>query len=343
MAALTIACLRAAGLAPEVSVGFGARGFLSEKAGVAPFLAIESPRLRRLLYPVWLAVAALRCLAAVARGTLIFVNAVYALPAALPALMLRPGRIFIHVHELEMPGLFRSLLLFARARGARVIAVSATHAAELGCATDVLMNAVDAGAPPPPPTRRSRLVFVGDNRPSKGFGLFVAIAEAGVPWSPRAVLGGCPKAHDPKLLARARAAGIELCFGLSDPAQMLADAALLLQLTDPAQVTETFSLTAAEAVWHLVPVGAAGSAAIAEVAGPALAFSLNTRDPGEFANAIRALASDQGRYAELVSGCEHVRSALARERYCQELLTLLTSNGPLPPKTCDLAVGSKGL
>lgn len=326
MAALTIACLREAGLAPKVSLGFGARGFISEKAGVRPFLAIESPRLRRVLYPVWIAVAALRCLAAVASGAVIFVNAVYALPAALPALILRPRRILVHVHELEMPGLFRSLLLFARARGARLIAVSATHAAALGCATDVLLNAVDAGAPPPPPTRRTRLVFIGDQRPYKGFDIFVAIAEAGVPWAPRAALGGRPEAYDPKLLSRARAAGVDLCFGLSDPAEMLADAALFLQLTDPAKVTETFSLTAAEAVWHLVPVGAAGSAAIAEVGGPALAFSLNSRDPGEFANAIRALAKDRARYAALVSACERVRPALARERYREELLMILRAS-----------------
>lgn len=324
--ATTIACLREAGCRVHVWLGFGGQGFLTRDAGARAFLSIETIRLRKLLYPVWLAVANLRAIFALIAGETVWVNAVYALPAALAPLLARPSRLVIHVHELEMPALFRWLTGVAARRGAHVIAVSGLHAHRLGFATDIIGNSV--GRTPPAADPGDHIVFIGDSRPIKRFDLFVAIAEQGLPWPARAVLAGTAADYPPDLLRRAQAAGVALCFGLTEPAAMLAGAALMLQLTDPKQATETFSLTTAEAVWHLVPVGGAGTEVIAEIAGPALAFNLPSDDPADFARAIHALAADPQRHAALVAQCARIRPAFSLDRYRQAVLHLIGMADP---------------
>lgn len=326
--AQTVGALRKAGLQVRIWLGFGAQGFLCADVGAHPMLPFDDMRLRKLFYPLWIALANLRSLISVLTGEHVWANTVYALPAALAPMLLRPSRLVVHVHELEMPRLYHRLTALAAARGARVIAVSHFHARRLGLPVAVVDNAV--GQTPPDASPGRRLVFIGDWRPAKQFDLFVAIAEQVLPLQPRAVLAGREGDYPPALLARARAAGVQLCFGLSDPAVMLEGAALMLQLTDPGQVTETFSLTTAEAVWHLVPVGGAGTEVIGEIAGPALAFNLRSSDPADFAREIRALVADPQRHAALVAACERIRPRFSVGRYAEAVVSLVRPTVALP-------------
>lgn len=322
--AMLVRLLRNEGLDVKVALGFGSNGFLSAQSDVTASFAIESVKLRKLLYPLWLIIANLRSAFAVAKGKIIWANTVHALPAVLPALLFRPGKLVVHIHELQMPGLFRTLLAWAFRRKAILVAVSQHQADHLRLPCRILWNAV--GALPPIISRVGHnLVWVGDWRPFKGFDLFVAIAEAGTPFNSIAILGGSPEQYPPSLLSRADAAGIDCRFGMSDPGAMLEGAILALQLSDSRQVDETFSLTAAEAVWNLVPVGAAGSEAVAEVAGPALAFNLNSRDPAEFAAAIRELAADPENLGKLRESCRAVQPDLSEGRYLSDLLSILAA------------------
>lgn len=320
--AMLVRLLRKAGLRVDVRLGFGNQGFVSDLPGASATFAVNTVAYRKLLYPMWLTLAAVRLIAPAVRGSMLWFNTVYSVPAALPVLLFRPSAVIVHIHEIEMPGIFRALLRFAHRRGATLVAVSSDHARRIGLPCRILLNAV--GENPPPVARvGDRLVFIGDSRPFKGLDLFIAIAEEGVPWKPVAVLGGTPADYGDAMLDAARAAGVSCRFGLSDPAEMLRDGALLLQLTDPLRATETFSLTTAEAVWHCVPVGCTGSGAVAEVAGAALAFTIAEREPRLFAAAVRALADDPARHAALIAGAASTRSRYSEEAFRDGALAIL--------------------
>jgi len=313
--AMLAAVLRARGHRVLVRLGFGRAGFVSGIPGVRRFLPTERVAARKRLYPLWLAIANLRTIAALVRGDIVWVCTIYALPAVLP-MLLAPRRLVIHIHETDFPGIFGALLGLAARRGAAVVAVSRTHAALLGLPARVLGNAV-GDTPPTGPTQRDRLIFVGTSRALKGFDLFVAIVEVLGPTrlTPVAYLGDPVAGRDPALLARSAAAGITLIYGETDPARLFADGWLTLQLTDPALWTETFSLVAAESIWHLVPVGAAGAMVVEEIGAGAIAFNDTSRDPVRIAAHVRTLLADAAAHARLVAGCAARRDDFRIDRF----------------------------
>lgn len=324
--AMVVQVLQRAGADVQVELGFGNRGFLTALPSVRPLLPIENICWRKLLYPFWLMVANLVALLAVIQGRAVWTNSVFALPAALTVVLVKPSRLIVHVHELMMPRILHWMVRLAGKRGATVVTVSRHHANRLELPSTILWNAVGE-TPPAPPHHRQELVFVGDWRGFKGLDLFVAIARQKLPWKPVAVLGGTVNDYPVKLLSDAKEAGIICKFGLSNPGDMFGAAALALQLSDSLLVDETFSLTAAEAIWHLVPVASAGSKAVAEVAGPGLAFSIDSRCPSEFAQKISALERNPDYHRQLVERCREHRSALSVERFQEEALALLLQLG----------------
>ncbi len=309
VAAALVKVLRQRGHDVEVRLGFGRIGFISAVSGVSRFLAIEDIAWRKRLYPAWLMVANLGAIALLFSRRIVWANSIHALPAVLP-MLLAPRRLVIHIHEIDFPAIFLRLLRFAVARGALLVVVSQTQGDMLGLPCRVLPNAV-GDVPPPPPAERRRLIFVGNSH-RKGFDLFTAIVQQldAMPLEAVAYIADMPTIDNRTPLALARRAGITVITGETDPRAMFADAWMLMQLTDPALWTETFSLVAAEAVWNLVPVGAAGAAVIDEVAAGAIAFNEASRDPAVIAASIRALWDDPAAYAVLVAGC-----AVRREDY----------------------------
>ena len=307
--------LEARGVAVELRLGFGCTGFISGRPRTSTFLPIDRISTRKLFYPLWLLSIMPRVLRVALGGGVVWANTVYGAPATLPALLFAPGRVVIHVHEIEFPTLFRWLLSFAVRRGATLVCVSKFQRTVLGLPALILPNGVGTTLSPPP-KRRCRFVFVGTTAPAKGFALFVSVARAltGSGLEPVAYLPSRQGANH-SLLAEAESVGVALHFGVTDPDEMFADGFLSLLATDPALWTETFSLTCAESIWNLVPVVSAGTLVAAEIAGSALAFDVSDRDPAAIAAQVRALLADPVRFAALVDSCAAQRTEFSLERF----------------------------
>ncbi len=310
--------LRASGWDVVVRLGFGTSGFLSDAKVDSRFLSANVPSTRKLLYPLWLVVENIRTFGLLRGKHRLWANSIHTLPAVLPMLLFAPRRLIVHVHELRFSGLFMALLRFAVARGATLVTVSAHHARQLGLPAHVLWNAVGEMVPAPAPG--AGLIFLGNANALKGFPLFLAVAGRlrDLPLEPRAFVAGGLNHPDETTLAAAQAAGVAVVIGETRPERHWAGAWLALQLTDPALWEETFSLVTAEALWHLVPVGGAGTAVLPEVAGDALAFNIASRDADEIAAAIRALWADPARHAALVEAAARIRPNFAFERFADE-------------------------
>jgi glycosyltransferase involved in cell wall biosynthesis len=324
------AALVAQGHACRVHLGFGTRGFVSELPGVGRFLPIDDIPWRKRLYALWIIALAPRMLWALLRGEVVWANTVHALPAVLPMLWFAPRRVVVHLHEIEFPGLFRALARWAARRGAHVLCVSQVHREALGLDATVLPNCVTVRSEAPA-ERPPVLLFVGAVSRMKGFDLFVEVARhlqgAGI----RAVacVPGIPPGAT-SLAQAAQEAGVELHCDVRDPMRMYPGATLLLQCTDPALATETFSLVMVEALSCGVPVATAGMKVAAEILGDAWAFDEPTRDAQRIAAAVRALIADPARLSALRE------AALARrERYAfpefRERVAALLRNAPGDP------------
>lgn len=308
--------LRARGWDVKLVTGFGRTGFLTDAGVSRRFLGTENIGLRKLLYPLWLIVCNMQALAWLADGRKIWANSIHALPGVLAIILFAPHRLVVHLHEVTFEGPFRWLVRFAAGRGATLVAVSKSHALALELPATILPNAV-GDTPPASPASRRRLLFVGSTRALKGFPLFLKVAQLvadtglqPVAYVSAGILG--PSADD---IAAARASGVQLVIGETDPARIFTDAFLTLQLTDPALWVETFSLVAAESVWNLVPIGAAGADVVNEVAAGAVAFNEVSRNPQKIAADIRRLRNDGQRYEELVQGCAVRREDYAMARF----------------------------
>ena len=315
--------LTAAGYDVRVRLGFGGSGFLSDIAGLTPDLRCANVRLRKLLYPLWSLLVTLPVALAALQGRVVWANTVYAvLPAALAALI-RPRRVVIHLHEATFPGVFMPLLRLMVRRGVRVVCVSADQAARIGLPATILSNAVTLPVQDAPSTR-DRLLFVGTTQSIKGFALFVEVSErlGGLPLRKVAYLSDDTR-HDRSLVAAARQAGIDIVFGESSPDALYRDGFLLLQATDPARWTETFSLVAVEAMARLVPVAGAGATVLVEVLGDALAFDMPSRNPQAIADAISALHADPIRYDALRAACARRRANFTEDVFFGRLTRLL--------------------
>jgi glycosyltransferase involved in cell wall biosynthesis len=123
--------------------------------------------------------------------------------------------------------------------------------------------------------------------------------------------------QDYAAVARARQAGVEIVFGERSPAAIYRDGFLLLVCTDPHLWVETFSMTAAEAMAHLVPSVGTGSAVLAEVVGPALAFDCSERQPGVIAASVADLY-DTPRHVQLRQACQRQRARFSPERFARQ-------------------------
>jgi glycosyltransferase involved in cell wall biosynthesis len=317
--------LEASGCRTEVHLGFGSDGFVSRLPGVRRFLDINRIAWRKLLYPVWLLAVVPRVLRAVGRGELVWANTVHAAPAAFVALVLAPRRVVIHVHEVDFPAVFMRFLRFAGRRGATLLCVSDFQRRALCLqAARILPNSVSVTVEGAGAAQRPFLVFVGNTSVAKGFPLFIEVARrlSGTPLVPVAFLPS-PERADPDLLARARAAGISVRFGVTDPATMYDGAFLSLLCTDPTLWTETFSLVAVESISCLVPVASGGAGVAREILADALAFDVPSRDPGHIADAVRALLAEPARHQALVQACRRRRGEFTPERFRQRVGALV--------------------
>lgn len=317
MASLLAVGLRIKGCEVITRLGFGDLGFLSEVEGTSCFMRVDRPVLRKLLYPLWLIAENLFVFSLLRGRAILWLNAVYAVPAAIPFLIFAPKRAIIHVHENRIPRSLQWLIAWAYRRGATVLAVSAHHQRMLPVPAIILANAVGTGPMPTAPSSRDQIVFVGTTSEAKGYPLLIdLVRRLNVPnLQVHAFLAGGIDAPPPSLIAEAQALGIIVTIGEPDPAIHHARSFLSLQLTDPTLADETFSLVAAEAVWHLVPVGGAGAEVLPEVAGGALAFNISSRDPQAIADAIAELWSDPGRYAALVDSAGQRRARYDLSRF----------------------------
>jgi glycosyltransferase involved in cell wall biosynthesis len=327
VAARLVSAFRDRDIPVRLWLGFGRSGFVSEVRPDWRFLPVETRFVRKLLWPVWLAVASIASLAPLLLGRVLWANSIAAAPAAMPFIMFAPRRLVIHVHENRLPAAALRFLAWVGRRGATVLAVSAHHQHLLGSPATLLPNAVGEGEPPPPPDTRDRLVFVGTASAMKGWPLFMDIVrQLDAPGlGAHAFLAGGIDAPLAGVVAEAEALGIAVTVGEADPAVHHARGFLALQLTDPALADETFSLVAAEAVWHLVPVGGAGAAVLPEVAGGALAFNMAGRDPQAIADAIAALWADPARHAALVAAARQRRPELALDRFADAALAIASA------------------
>jgi glycosyltransferase involved in cell wall biosynthesis len=320
IAAALAQALRSKGFDARLWLGFGRRGFVSDARPEWRFMGTEQPLRRKLLYPLWLIAANVVALVAVLRGAAMWTNSIAAVPAAFPFMLFAPKRLVIHLHETGLPRIAKRIIGWAGSRGACVLAVSEYHRDRLGLDCRVLHNAVGEGEPPGPPARRDRVIFVGSTRPMKGLPLFIDVAQrlAGSGLALHAFLAAGPTPPDADAVTAARAAGVQVTIGETDPRRLFADGFVFLQTTDPLLWDETFSLVTAEALWQLVPVGAAGSRVLAEVAGPALAFNCGARDADAIAKQILALVADRAMYDALVSACFIERRRFSLERFANE-------------------------
>lgn len=308
----------------RVDLGFGTWGFLSELPMTRVWLGIDKPRYRRPLYPIWVIRQNVRNLLHVARGGHLWLNTVFAVPTAALALRVAPRRVVIHVHEVVFPGVLGRSMHRAIRRGAKAVCVSDHQRRQLGLDCAVLHNSVEpsdaAGA-------KDRLVFVGTVSAAKGFDLFTAVARAlrDTDLRPIAFVPEIRDAESMRLVEDARAAGVEVRLGETQPGRMFEGAFLTLQATDSRLWIETFSLVAAESIAHRVPVATAGSEVVAEVAGEALAFDHPSRNAAAIARDIRALRADPKRYRLLVAACAERRNKFSVKAFYDGAMKIINS------------------
>lgn len=306
---------RGLGIASEVHLGFGGKGFVSKIDGVSRFLTLNNIMLRKVFYPFWIAAMIPRTLWMAWRGNVIWANTIHSIPAAIAALFLAPRRVILHIHEIEFPDLFMRVLCWAANRGAMVVAVSQLHAERLGVAAEVLPNCIDfssdAKAEQPP-----IIVFVGAISPLKGFPLFVEVvrrlrpgAVRAIAWVPQIPPASLAVAND------AREAGVNLRIGATDPVEMFSGATLTLQCTDSAIGTETFSLVMVESMGCGVPVATTGMAVAPEILGDAWAFDVPSRDPDLIAYEIMTLLDNPPRLQALRAAARARRSHFSFEAF----------------------------
>lgn len=315
VASTLVRAFRGLSIPVEVLLGFGNNGFVSQIPEVKRFMAVNRVGLRKALYPLWLAMLLPRMVWAVWRGETVWANTVHAIPATIPMLWLAPGRVVLHVHEVEFPGLFQWLLRWGASRGAHVLCVSDYHRQRLGIQADVLSNCVDHASdtePQHPPT----LLFVGAASAIKGFPLFVEVARRLPPGQVQAI--ACVPAPPPasrELIEIAEASGVKLRYGLSDPVAMFDGATLLMQCTDPTLWTETFSLVMVEALACGVPVATSGMAVAPEILGDAWAFDVPSRDPDRIVAEVLSLLEDGQRLQSLRAAARARRAHFSFERF----------------------------
>lgn len=311
------------GIHIEIHQGFGSRGFVSELAMSNSWSSLDTPLYRKLLYPFWLAWQNFICLWKVLHGYNLWLNTVYSIPAALLAICIAPRKIVIHVHEAMFPSLFSRLVLWAGRKRVKIVCVSEHQRQLLGLSCSVLYNSVEPSQTLE--SQRNRLIFVGAMTEAKGFDLFTAISGTldGMDLTPVAYVPEISGPVAEQLAAKARAAGVEIHTGVTDPSQMFRDGFLTLQATNSRLWIETFSLVAAESIAHLVPVATAGSEVVAEVVGDALAFDHASRDALAIARDIRALHADPQRYAKLVESCAVRRGHFTENAFRQSAIQIL--------------------
>lgn len=323
---MLVTVLEEKGVLVRVRLGFGRTGFISRLPTISRFMAVESPFLRKLLYPVWVGVSMVQSAIASMRRQIVWANTIHAAPSVLLSLMIAPKRVVLHLHEIEFPSPFRIFLKLAILRGATIVCVSDFQARQLRVPAQLLPNGF--GLPPAPsaPALRNRFLFVGNTKPLKGFELYLRVAErlhvGGV--VAVAFLSGTRDTEDAGLVSRAESIGVDLHFAVTDPAIMFADGFACFLASNPSIATETFSLVAAESVWYLVPVISAGSAVLPEICGTALAFDAPDRNPDRIVKEIEALASDPDRYACLVGACADRRQEFEVERFASRLEEVLS-------------------
>lgn len=220
--------------------------------------------------------------------------------------------LFLHNDPTGMPGARTAQARARLARALDVIAVSAFVAGRWGAPCQVLPNAIDLAALPPPRAADERLplfLFAGRVVADKGADVFVDAAAAALPglpgWSATMIGAdrfGPDSPETPFLRAlrpRAEAACVRMA-GYAPRAAVLAAMAEAAVTVVPSRWPEPFGLVALEAM-------ACGSALIAtregglpEVAGEA-ALYVPAGDPAALAEAMRMLAADPGRRARLAA------------------------------------------
>lgn len=306
-----------------VRLGFGGGGFLTNLPATAIDFDISSISIRKLLYPLWALLVSLPVALAVLRGRMVWANTIYAAPPAFLAAMICPCRVVIHLHETNFPKLLLAVLHLMVRRGVLLLCVSADHAARIGLPATILYNSVTLPAHDADSVR-DRLLFVGTTQPMKGLALFVEVCEVlrDLPLRKVAYLSDEAR-HDVGLVERARRAGVDVVFNQSDPEVIYRDGFLLLQSTDPALWTETFSLVAVEAIARQVPVASAGVTVLEEVLGDALAFDVPSRDPTAIADLIQSLHGDPARHKTLRAACAIRRTAFSQDAFRDRLKALL--------------------
>ena len=312
-----------AGHCVTVRLGFGGGGFLSDLQVTTTDFNISKVSVRKLVYPLWVLFVSVPTAWAVLSGRLVWANTIYAALPAFVGAMLCPSRVVIHIHEANFSRLFFPILRLLAWRGVMLLCVSKDHATRIGLPAAILYNSV------PLPTEdvesaRDRLLFVGTTQAMKGFALFVAVCELLEEFPLRKAAYLSDKArHDVGLVERARCVGVEVVFNQSDPALLYSDGFLLLQATDPALWTETFSLVAVEAIARQVPVGGAGTTVLAEVLGDALAFDVPSRDPMTIADLIRSLHVDHVRHKNIRAACRRRRTTFSQHAFRSRLEDIL--------------------
>jgi len=325
--------LHEAGFNVIANIGFGAVGFLARVPKRRVFLATERLGLRRLLYPVWLVWMNLATLRMIAGGATLWANTAYSLPAVLLACLIRPGRVIVHIHELtfRFPGV--GLLLRAAGRhGVTLVCVSEYQRLRLGLTARVVPNCVDELKPDTQlALDGSRLIFVGSTQAKKGFSLFLDIVDhLGVAGpEPVACLADAATGDAP-LLARAQRLGVTVRADVTRVAALYEDGFATVVATDPAMWEETFSLVAAESLCCLVPVINAGSAVVAEVCGPALAFDCPARDAAQIAARTSALWTDADARRQLVAACSAHRDRFAPALFAKRVAALVAERFARP-------------
>ena len=180
-------------------------------------------------------------------------------------------------------------------------------------------NCVDLAAlpSPAPPERRDRLIlFVGRLVPEKGADSFVAACRRALPDLPgwraeiigarrlRSDSSGDPYSH--RVQHEAKAAGVHL-LGHRPHAEVLAAMARAAIVVVPSRWPEPFGLTALEAMASGAALVCSPRGNLPDLAGEA-GLLADPDDPAGMADAIRALARDEGRRAALAA------AGLARAR-----------------------------
>jgi len=266
------------------------------------------------------------------RGTTVYVNTLLPAGAALAA-RCRGARVVYHVHEVSLrPAALRRVLCAVAGRTAHQVIYVSDYVRQVlalpVAQQTVVHNALAPGflakalqTPLPAASPAPFVVLMACSlRDYKGVPEFLALARALPELTFELVLNAAPGAVADYQRQQVIPANLTLFAATADMHPHYRRAAVVVNLSRPAEWVETFGMTVLEALSYGRPVIVPPVGGVAEVSVPTITgFAIDGRHLGALRQALRLLASNSSCYVRMAAAARHRAAAFGPGRFAEQL------------------------